>query len=874
MRYLERGRGGVRAGTFMLTAAAAMVWADCAAAECRPYIYGTGHYLAAWADQPWTYDDQAMDRMVEMGATAVWIDFPWAGMEQTPGNIDWSYADHQVDSAEAHGLQMFAFVGTTPDWARLYTSLPGHRTPPGEDYLSQFMSFHTALAARYAGRIKYYQFWNEPSGCGWVNEGCSNGSDCSLFTLWQRRCYNALKAGNPECVVSAGGFDGDPAGYVQCMYNWLAANGGGPAFDAISIHPYAPGGSGGPGTGGEGIDYSDLTEVRDVMVGNGDADKKIWITEYGWSTTDENRKANDLVEVLTELKKPQYHYLFYAKYLVINDWTDFCCFGLVDPALNPRASFYAFKNFDKTFADSVEFTANVTSGVAPLTVQFTDESCVAGASTWHWDFGDSQSSDLQNPSHTYGGAGTYTVRLTVTGTNGPLTTQKTNLITVTPGSVDFSADVTAGAAPLAVHFTDQTTLGGVSAWLWDFGDGQTSTLQNPTHTYVMEGALNVRLTVTTAGGPQTIEETGFIRVGQFPKAAFISGSMPPTVTDAQIIDRLRSLGLLVDVYKDDPASRPTASEIAAAHDLVIASSTVLSANVAGEFRHESVPYIYWESSLSWLDREALASTNSMVGGQTQINVVNNTHPVMAGLSTGVVTLTTGGADFSWVSDPIASGATVLATLAGDASHRTVVVAEPGAALLDGGVAAGKRIFLYLYDTTWQYTNATGRRIFDNAVSYSLGSPAADFTVDKTLGVAPLSVQFSDRSTGPITSWSWDFGDGGTSTLRHPSHTYAQPGVYDVSLAVTGPGLSDGTVRVAYVVVVLQSRADFDSDGDVDQDDYDHFAACSSGPGIPQDDSECANARLDGDDDVDQADFGLFQRCFSGQGIAAYASCAD
>ncbi len=616
MTQVTRDRAALRAGTSVLLAGLALGWVDRADAECRSYIYGTGHYLASWANQDWTYDDQAMDRMVEMGATAVWIDFPWGGMEPTPGNIDWAYADHQVATAEAHGLEMFAFVGTTPDWARLYTTLPGHQTPPAEDYLPQFISFHTAVAARYAGRVKYYQFWNEPSGCGWINPNCSNGSDCSLFTLWQRRCYNALKTGNPECVVSAGGFDGDPAGYVQCMYNWLAANGGGRAFDAISIHPYAPGGSGGPGTGGEGIDYSDLTEVRNVMVNNGDADKKIWITEYGWNTSNESQKSEDLLEVLTELKKPQYHYLFFAKYLILNGWGDLDGFGLVDSALNPRPSFDAFKDFNKTFVDSVEFTANVTSGVAPLAVQFTDESCVAGAATWHWDFGDSQSSDLQNPSHVYSGAGTYTVQLTVTGSNGPLTTQKTNLITVTPGSVDFLADVTAGPGPLTVHFTDETTLAEVTSWLWDLGDGQTSELQNPTHTYAVEGSFTVRLTVTTAGGPQMTEKAGFIRVGQFPKAAFISGSMPPTVTDAQIIDRLKSFGLLVDVYKDDPASRPSAGQISAAHDLVLASSTVLSANVAGEFRNESVPYIYWESSLSWPDREALAEDNSMSGGQT------------------------------------------------------------------------------------------------------------------------------------------------------------------------------------------------------------------------------------------------------------------
>ncbi len=413
--------GALAAVTIILTPAGG------ARAECRPYVFGMGHYLAKWADQPWSYDEQAMDKMVEMGATALWVDFPWAAMEQTEGTIDFSYADHQVDAAEARGLEMFAFVGTTPDWAKLYPNLPAHRTPPSENHVTQFHDFHAALAARYAGRVTYYQFWNEPSGCGWINDGCHNGDDCSLFTLWQRRCYDALKAGNPGCLVSTGGFDGDPAGYVQCMYNELA---GQTAFDAVSIHPYAYGGTGGPGTGGEGIDYSDLTQVRGVMVNNGDAHKKIWITEYGWSTTDENRKADDLVEVLTELKKPEYDYLFFAKYLVLNDWTSFCCFGLTDPWFNPRAGFYAFRDFDKTFPDEVDFLADVTRGPAPLTVQFTDTSCVNGACSWLWEFGDNQTSPDQHPWHTYPNDGIYTVRLTVTGDNGSFTEEKPDYIRV------------------------------------------------------------------------------------------------------------------------------------------------------------------------------------------------------------------------------------------------------------------------------------------------------------------------------------------------------------------------------------------------------------------------------------------------------------
>ncbi|WP_442919718.1 PKD domain-containing protein, partial [Methanomethylovorans sp.] len=59
------------------------------------------------------------------------------------------------------------------------------------------------------------------------------------------------------------------------------------------------------------------------------------------------------------------------------------------------------------------FTANVTSGTAPLTVSFTDQSTYS-PTQWAWNFGDGQNSNLQHPIHTYGSAGTYTVTLTVT----------------------------------------------------------------------------------------------------------------------------------------------------------------------------------------------------------------------------------------------------------------------------------------------------------------------------------------------------------------------------------------------------------------------------------------------------------------------------
>jgi len=65
--------------------------------------------------------------------------------------------------------------------------------------------------------------------------------------------------------------------------------------------------------------------------------------------------------------------------------------------------------------------------------------------------------------------------------------------------------------------------------------------------------------------------------------------------------------------------------------------------------------------------------------------------------------------------------------------------------------------------------------------------AADFSADPTENFAPLTVQFTDASSGAIAAWAWDFGDGGSSTEQNPSHYYKKPGTYNVTLTVTGPG---------------------------------------------------------------------------------------
>ena len=88
----------------------------------------------------------------------------------------------------------------------------------------------------------------------------------------------------------------------------------------------------------------------------------------------------------------------------------------------------------------------------------------------------------------------------------------------------------------------------------------------------------------------------------------------------------------------------------------------------------------------------------------------------------------------------------------------------------------------------------GRGMFFSTGFTSTAPLNAAFTPDKTSGVFPLTISFNDRSTGSPSTWSWDFGDGTTSTDQSPSHTYTAAGKYNVSLSISDGTSSDSTTK--------------------------------------------------------------------------------
>lgn len=146
---------------------------------------------------------------------------------------------------------------------------------------------------------------------------------------------------------------------------------------------------------------------------------------------------------------------------------------------------------------TASFTVDTDTPIIFDIVTFTDTSTPSGAISWSWDFGDGNSSTLENPTHAYDSAGEFDVVLETTWDFGTFSSPPT-IITVSLPShqVSFTADPTSGPTNTSVTFTDISTPSGAISWAWDFGDGGSSTEESPVYLYTTVGDFDVILTVT------------------------------------------------------------------------------------------------------------------------------------------------------------------------------------------------------------------------------------------------------------------------------------------------------------------------------------------------------------------------------------------
>lgn len=220
---------------------------------------------------------------------------------------------------------------------------------------------------------------------------------------------------------------------------------------------------------------------------------------------------------------------------------------MVATVFNPIADAcgsYEDIEFDFNIADPPAASFSYTLNCVGDRSVFTDKSDAKNnrIKTWLWDFGDGETSALQNPEHVYSVAGDYNVSLYVTndnGCSGTAAAQKVHIAHLPVAAFDHSAINCVGKE---IAFADRSTSadGVIKQWLWDYGDGQTETLigsGNARHTYPEIGTYHVKLTVVLDGGCKSEEKTEDIVVHNLPVVDFSLPDVCLSDTYAQFNDK-------------------------------------------------------------------------------------------------------------------------------------------------------------------------------------------------------------------------------------------------------------------------------------------------------------------------------------------------
>ena len=367
--------------------------------------------------------------------------------------------------------------------------------------------------------------------------------------------------------------------------------------------------------------------------------------------------------------------------------------------------------------------------------------------SWFWTFGDGSTSTSQNPAHTYNAGGAYTVCLTIGTSQGCQSTFCDSVFIQTGSggcwaSFGFSATP---AGPIAFSDSSFSTNGTINSWFWDFGDGNTSTQQNPTHVYSNPGTYNVCLTIGTTNGCQsTICNIVTVGGGGGCQAAFswTTGGLFNTVlfTDQSVFNS--PVNWFWDFGDGATSTQQNPTHTYSQPGTYIACLTI----------SDSI-----QSCVSTTCDTIVIQGGGNPTCQAAFNwTYNGNAVVFADQSTS-----SPGQIIGWTWD------------FGDGT--TSNNSNPTHTYANGG--------LYTVCLTI-FTSDSCSSTVCNQVQAAGGGPqcSADFTWSYN-GTSVVFADISTASPGNVNSWSWDFGDGNGSSQQNPTHTYAQGGLYTVCLTI-------------------------------------------------------------------------------------------
>ncbi|MFT4023183.1 MAG: PKD domain-containing protein [Flavihumibacter sp.] len=412
-------------------------------------------------------------------------------------------------------------------------------------------------------------------------------------------------------------------------------------------------------------------------------------------------------------------------------------------------------------APQANFNVSVTEGCSPLSVSFTNTS--TNATSFTWDLGNGTFSTNKNAWASYqynpSGNNTYTITLNAKSASGVINQfQKT--VTVYPSpQADFTVNQSIACVPATINFTDHSTDPSgspVTSYLWDFGDGTTSTEANPSHTFSNVGYYNVSLTVTGSGGctNMKLKQRVVRMIGSVaPNFEFTTGAICQTPVNVLFSNQTAGAGTMTYQWTLGNGSQSTATNPTTTYPAYGSYDVKLVAISSYGCRDSIIKPINLVENITSFS----APATSCPGGVIRFANTGTT-PVSSFWDFGDGTSARGSA-------PVKS------------------YANPGT---------------YTVTLTNKYKNCEGTTTKTITVA---PPPVIGFVVSNDSGcTTPHTAQFTDTTTGS-SGWLWDFGDGATSTLKNPAHTYSGQGNYTVTLTlVTAGGCSVTATRNNAVVI--------------------------------------------------------------------------
>ena len=401
--------------------------------------------------------------------------------------------------------------------------------------------------------------------------------------------------------------------------------------------------------------------------------------------------------------------------------------------------------------------------------------------SWDWDFGDGGISSAQNPAHTYTTAGTYMVCLTVTNADGRTNTYCSSVEVYPNPIADFTY---VPDCDYEVMFTDLSIPNalGIVTWNWSFGDGGASSVQHPTHTYASAGTYTVCLIVTNTNG--CIDSICYeVSTSLGAGAGLVADLIAPDTT---------YVGVAVDFI--DNSTVCDANIISWEWDFGDPASGILNTSNLQDPSHTYASGGTYEVTL-------------LVLADSLGTILNDTafHTIVVIDGSPVYPIADFSFSYNCLNQPVdfldlstTNGGSALTNWYwdfGDGGSSTVQ--NPSYTYASAGT----------YNISLVVTNA------DNLSDTAVNSITLDPLPGVTASAVPNStmpgdtIQFNGSSNSAITSWTWTFGDGSTSIMQNPLHSYQYAGNYTVSLTVTDIAGCMSTTSIPVYIYVAPSFPD-------------------------------------------------------------------